>query len=380
MKKLLTYITAAALIFSLGSCSEEEGSLYDFTLDPSLEVTFAAENLKFNNLTEDMGGKISVPMYRGNTAEAASVPVTITGGEGILTPSKSSFDFAAGENVAYIDFTFDYDAMSPAPVTISIVANNAEDVSDNGYGQTQFSLQKQLSYNPVGIITYESGFLMTAAGAPVLNREIQKAEEGNYFLIPDAWTSGTDFSFYFDGQNLEWYSKLKGLNFAALRYFNAAGYDVDGKMLGLERNPANLIPIVMEAACGIRPNVLIFGNDYPTEDGTGVRDYVHVTDLADAHVKAADYIMSKKQNLVVNLGSEKGLSVMQIVEAARRITGKEIPAIISPRRPGDPAKLVAASAYAKKELGWSAKYSDLDTIISSTWKVYEENMKRKSGK
>ena len=212
MKKLLTYITAAALIFSLGSCSEEEGSLYDFTLDPSLEVTFAAENLKFNNLTEDMGGKISVPMYRGNTAEAASVPVTITGGEGILTPSKSSFDFAAGENVAYIDFTFDYDAMSPAPVTISIVANNAEDVSDNGYGQTQFSLQKQLSYNPVGIITYESGFLMTAFGAPVLNREIQKAEEGNYFLIPDAWTSGTDFSFYFDGQNLEWYSTSTGMD------------------------------------------------------------------------------------------------------------------------------------------------------------------------
>ena len=176
MKKLLTYITAAALIFSLGSCSEEEGSLYDFTLDPSLEVTFAAENLKFNNLTEDMGGKISVPMYRGNTAEAASVPVTITGGEGILTPSKSSFDFAAGENVAYIDFTFDYDAMSPAPVTISIVANNAEDVSDNGYGQTQFSLQKQLSYNTIGTITYESGFLMEVAGAPVLNREIQKAE------------------------------------------------------------------------------------------------------------------------------------------------------------------------------------------------------------
>ena len=105
-----------------------------------------------------------------------------------------------------------------------------------------------------------------------------------------------------------------------------------------------------------------------------------MTDLADAHVKAADYIYSKNKNLVVNLGSEKGLSVMQIVEAARRITGKEIPAIISPRRPGDPAKLVATSTYAKKELGWSAKYSDLDTIISSTWRVYEENMKKKAGK
>ena len=181
-------------------------------------------------------------------------------------------------------------------------------------------------------------------------------------------------------ENLAWYSKLKGLNYAALRYFNAAGYDVDGKMLGLEKNPANLIPIVMETACGMRPNVLIFGNDYPTDDGTGVRDYVHVTDLADAHVRAADYIYSKNKNLVVNLGSEKGLSVMQIVEAARRITGKEIPAIISPMRQGDPEKLVATSTYAKKELGWSAKYSDLDTIISSTWKVYQANMKEKEGK
>ncbi len=181
-------------------------------------------------------------------------------------------------------------------------------------------------------------------------------------------------------ENLKWYSRLKGLNYAALRYFNAAGYDVEKKMLGLERNPANLIPVVMETATGARPNLLIFGNDYPTEDGTGVRDYVHVTDLADAHVRAADYIRKKKKNLVVNLGSQTGLSVMQILEAARRITKKEIPAIISPRRPGDPAKLVASSEYAKKELGWSAKYSDLDTIISSTWNVYEENLKKKGSK
>ena len=212
MKKLLTYITAAALMFSMGSCSEEDGSLYDFTLDPSTEATFAAEELSFDGLTADLGGKISVPMYRGNTAEAASVPVTITGGEGTFTPSKSTFDFAAGENVAYIDFTFDFETISPAPVTISIVANNEEDISDNGNGKTQFSLQKQLSYNTIGTITYESGFLMEVAGAPVLNREIQKAEEGNYFLIPSAWVSGTDFSFYFDGENLDWYSTSTGMN------------------------------------------------------------------------------------------------------------------------------------------------------------------------
>lgn len=175
-------------------------------------------------------------------------------------------------------------------------------------------------------------------------------------------------------ENLQWFDKLKGLRYAALRYFNAAGYDPDGRMLGLERNPANLIPVVMEVATGMRPNLLIFGKDYPTPDGTGVRDYVHVTDLADGHVRAVDYLIKHDASLVVNLGSENGLSVQQIVEAARRITGKQIPAEYVDRRPGDPAKLVASSAKAFKELGWKARYSSLDSIIESTWRVYQANM------
>ena len=146
-------------------------------------------------------------------------------------------------------------------------------------------------------------------------------------------------------------------------------------MVGLEKNPANLIPVVMEAAAGMKPNVLIFGDDYDTIDGTGVRDYVHVTDLADAHVRAADYIMKQNKDLIVGLGSETGLSVKQIVEASRRITGKPIPAEIVARRPGDPAKLVASSKMAYDLLGWKAHYSDLDTIISSTWNVYKANLK-----
>ena len=177
-------------------------------------------------------------------------------------------------------------------------------------------------------------------------------------------------------ENLRWYSKLKGLRYAALRYFNAAGYDVDGRMLGLERNPANLIPVIMECAAGIRKEVSIFGTDYDTPDGTCIRDYVHVTDLADAHVAAADYLMRTNEDLVVNLGSETGLSVREIVETARRVTGEPIPAIDSPRRPGDPAKLIASSALAHEKLGWSAKHSDAETLISSTWKVYQANMKK----
>lgn len=177
-------------------------------------------------------------------------------------------------------------------------------------------------------------------------------------------------------QNLKWYSKLKGLRFAALRYFNAAGYDTEGRMLGLERNPANLIPVIMECAAGIRKNVSIFGTDYDTPDGTCIRDYVHVSDLADAHVAAADYLINKNEDLIVNLGSETGLSVREIVETARRVTGQPIPSIDSPRRPGDPAKLIASSALAHEKLGWSAKRSDAETLISSTWRVYQANMKK----
>lgn len=176
-------------------------------------------------------------------------------------------------------------------------------------------------------------------------------------------------------ENLAWFARLKGLRFVSLRYFNAAGYDPDGKMTGLERNPANLIPVVMEVAAGIRAKIQVFGDDYETDDGTGVRDYVHVTDLADAHARAADYLAAGNDPLVVNLGSERGLSVRQIIDEARRITGRPIKEEIVGRRPGDPAKLVASSAKAKEALGWEARHSDLKTIIASTWSVYARHLR-----
>jgi UDP-glucose 4-epimerase len=177
-------------------------------------------------------------------------------------------------------------------------------------------------------------------------------------------------------ENLKWYSQLKEFNYVALRYFNAAGYDQDGKMLGLENNPANLIPVVMEVAAGLRPNLLVFGRDYDTPDGTGVRDYVHVTDLAKGHLLAADYLLKNHKNLVVNLGSEAGLSVQQILDTTREITGKEVAVQYVERRPGDPAKLVASSKLAKKELGWEALHSSVESIVTSTWKVYQEQAKQ----
>jgi UDP-glucose 4-epimerase len=121
---------------------------------------------------------------------------------------------------------------------------------------------------------------------------------------------------------------------------------------------------------GMRKEIGIFGNDYPTPDGTGVRDYVHVTDLADAHVKAAEYLLDQHSSLVVNLGSEEGISVREIVEEAKKVTNKEITEKIVGRRAGDPAKLVASSTKAKEILGWSAKHSSVQELIESTWKAY----------
>lgn len=167
-----------------------------------------------------------------------------------------------------------------------------------------------------------------------------------------------------------WYDKLKNLKFAALRYFNAAGYDPEGVIYGLERNPANLLPVMMEVACGKRDKLKVFGSDYDTRDGTCIRDYIHVTDLASAHVLALEYIAKNKKSLTLNLGTGKGITVTEMLEATRRITGKEIPAEYVGRRAGDPAQLTASSKLAKEVLGWEPKYSDVDILIKSTYDAY----------
>jgi UDP-glucose 4-epimerase len=173
---------------------------------------------------------------------------------------------------------------------------------------------------------------------------------------------------------LGWYDRLKGLRYAALRYFNAAGYDARGRISGLERNPANLIPVIMEAAAGMRPALKVYGKDYPTKDGTGVRDYVHVSDLARGHLAALDYIARNDRSLVVNLGSGEGLSVLDLVEEARRVTGRPVPVEFVGRRPGDPASLVASSALAGELLGWKARESGAGALIASTWEAYKRHI------
>jgi len=171
---------------------------------------------------------------------------------------------------------------------------------------------------------------------------------------------------------LSWYEKLRDFRFASLRYFNAAGYDVKGRIKGLEQNPANLLPIIMETACGIRKEMQVFGDDYDTADGTCIRDYIHVSDLACGHAKALDYIIKSKKSIIVNLGSEKGFSVKEVLETSRKLTQKPIPSKMAGRRKGDPAKLTASCSSAHELLGWEAKYSDLDTLISTSWKAYNK--------
>jgi UDP-glucose 4-epimerase len=172
-------------------------------------------------------------------------------------------------------------------------------------------------------------------------------------------------------KNLKWFSELKGIRFGVLRYFNAAGYDIKGRIKGRERNALNLIPIAMEVAAGIREKMQVFGDNYDTHDGTGVRDYIHVSDLAIAHMKALNYISENDKDLLVNLATGEGHSVLDVINKSKEVSGKDIPFDIVGRRAGDPATVVAVSNRANKVLDWSTKYSDLDTLIRTSWDVYK---------
>lgn len=171
-------------------------------------------------------------------------------------------------------------------------------------------------------------------------------------------------------ENLKWYSQLKGIRYAALRYYNATGYDLEGKILGQEYSPTNLSPIVMEVAAGMRARMEVYGTDYDTRDGTCIRDYIHVDDLAVAHLKAMDYLLEKNKNLLVNLGTGQGDTVLEVIKAAEKATGNPIPYDTVAKREGDPGELYANPALAKELLGWEAKHSDLDTIFKSMCPVY----------
>ena len=166
-----------------------------------------------------------------------------------------------------------------------------------------------------------------------------------------------------------WYSKLKSINYIALRYFNAVGYDALGRIKGKEKNPQNLLPIIMEAATGKRDGFQIFGNDYKTKDGTCERDYIHVSDLATAHEKAVQKLMTENKSYILNLGIGKGISVREIVEASQKVIGKSLKYTYASRRLGDPAILVASSDLAYQILNWKPKYINIEDTIQTVWNM-----------
>ncbi len=165
-------------------------------------------------------------------------------------------------------------------------------------------------------------------------------------------------------QALEWYRRIHGLHYAALRYFNAAGALPDRGEA--HRPESHLIPLVLQVALGQRPYIQIYGTDYPTPDGTCIRDYIHIADLVEAHLLALE-ALADRDRLVYNLGNGAGYSVRTVIETARRVTGHPIPAVEAPRRPGDPPRLVASAEKIRRELGWRPRHPDLEDIIASAW-------------
>lgn len=177
---------------------------------------------------------------------------------------------------------------------------------------------------------------------------------------------------YFFEKVMERYNKLFNLNYVSLRYFNAAGADPSGK-IGEDHNPeTHLIPLVLDTALGKRDKLYIFGDDYETRDGTCVRDYIHVNDLATAHTLSLKALINGEKSSIYNLGNGEGYTVKEVLETAREVTGKRIPAEDSERRPGDPAVLIASSDKIKEELNWSPQYPDLETIIKTAWQWHQK--------
>lgn len=172
---------------------------------------------------------------------------------------------------------------------------------------------------------------------------------------------------------MKWADVAHGVKFISLRYFNVAGAHASGE-IGEDHNPeTHLIPLILQVALGKREFISIFGDDYDTHDGTCIRDYIHVIDLADAHILAVEKLRAGSSSNIYNLGSGNGFTVKEMIEAARKVTGHAIPAKVCERRAGDPAKLVAASAKARKELGWEPQFENVEAMISSAWKWHQEH-------
>lgn len=208
MKKIFIYSLLVLFISTLNSCSKEE-AFYNFD-GTGNAATFASKSLQIPAITKEDNGKVSIPMYRGNIANAASINVEIAGGEGIFTPVKSTYDFAPGENIAYIDFVFDFNKLSARPQDITIKIKNKEDLSINAIESTSITLVRKLTYEKVGVGEYYTDFFEES-----WEQEIFKAKEGNFYILPSCWVKGVDFSFFYDGKSADLYTTQPGYNYGS---------------------------------------------------------------------------------------------------------------------------------------------------------------------
>ncbi|MBS5281191.1 MAG: UDP-glucose 4-epimerase GalE [Butyricicoccus pullicaecorum] len=276
-------------------------------------------------------------------------------------PAKARFYEGDIRDRAFVDHVFDSEKIDGV---IHFAANSQVGESmrdplkyyDNNLSGTKTLLESMVAHNVLKIV-----FSSTAAiygepeRVPIL--ETDRTEPTNCY-------GETKLSME---KMMKWVSVAHGLRFVALRYFNACGAHPDGT-IGEAHNPeTHLIPLILQVPNGQREAISIFGNDYPTPDGTCIRDYIHVCDLAQAHILALEYLMNGGENNVFNLGNGVGFSVKEVIDEARRVTGHPIPAKEEARRAGDPAQLIASSEKAKTVLGWKPEYDDLNTIIKTAW-------------
>jgi len=243
-------------------------------------------------------------------------------------------------------------------------------------GESMFNPQKYSVNNIIGTLNIINKMLehgvdkiIFSSSAAVYGEPEYLPVDENHRINPENYYGYTKAAIE---ENLKWYSRLKNIKYAILRYFNAAGYDVRCRLNTIEKDTTNLIPVAMETIFGWRDKLQVFGNDYKTEDGTCIRDYIHPNDLSDAHIKALEYLISKKENLTINLGQSRGASVLEVINSIERVTGIKVKIEITGRRPGDPAVVIASNKAAFEKIGWIPRYSEIDTIIKTTYAVYSK--------
>lgn len=313
--------------------------------------------------------------------------IFVSGGAGYIGAITSAELIAAGHQVVVFD-NFYQGHVAAVPPEATLIQGDLADINAvraafaahpdidgimhfASYTLVGESMEQPLRYLRDNVVS--AGNLLEVAVAAGVRRFILSST-ANLFDEPEQMPIEADNkivpgspygeSKFFIERMLYWFERIYGLKYACLRYFNASG---DTPERGEDHDPeTHLIPLILQVALGQRPHITVFGNDYPTPDGTCIRDYIHVVDLAQAHIlamEALDRIGSRRYNL----GNGNGFSVLQVIEAARKVTGHPIPHIIGPRRPGDPAVLIASSAAIRAELGWQPRYPAIETIVASAW-------------